>query len=136
MLDIKSKCHNKTIQLCLFKVALFFSVFTFSGYTGQAQSAPQLESITTELVESRNYTQSSNLYRLKNSFNKIDSIKFLLNLLSFNYSWTLLNINESIIIEYKSICKEYLSYKFNFLKLPTKVLLPSSKDEFLSFSII
>lgn len=126
------KYHKKMIQLCFLKVALLFSVCLFSGFNGQSSSIFP-ESITTELVESRKYDQSSNTFNLQKQKNQIISTEFLSNSSFCKSSWAVLHFRKSLATQYKSICKEYISYKFRFMKFLTRISV-SSDDEMLSFS--
>lgn len=136
MTGTKSIYHKKTIQLCLVKVVLFFSVCAFSGFSGQVQSIhPQ--SVRTELLEARRNKDSSfKLFQFQQNLDETSHTKLRLNLVLYNHPWNLLNFSRSLAIEYKSICKKSFSYKYSYIQLPTKILSPSPEDEMPSFSLI
>lgn len=135
MMNSKSKLYAKTIQLYLFKVVLFFSVCAFSGFNTEFQST-YLEPIRTELIESKNYDVPSRLYKIQQNITKGISKRFLLGLSFCHYSWTILNLEHSLAVNYKSICEKLLSYEYTDIKFSIKTFPRSSKDEMLSFPLI
>lgn len=134
MKEIKFKYCKNTAQLWLLKVAFFFSVFAFSGFNEKIQDI-YLESVRTELVETRNYSSAFKINNFPRGIGYITSTALLFDLKSYNYSWVLLNFNHSQIIKYRSISKKSLSYNFRFIKLPIKTF-PSSSEDDLSLSSI
>lgn len=135
-MNFKSKYHQKTIQLCLLKVVLFFSVCAFSGFNGLPQST-YLKSVKTELVDSTTNESTSRLFNIKKGRNKVISFKFLLGISSYNHYWILLNFDTSLSTAYKSICNKFLSYHYTHIELLTKAIPLSSEDEdSASFSFV
>lgn len=124
----KIKYTKQQIQLCLFKVALCFSVFAFTGYNVQAESAFQ-QSIQTELVESKVSNFDFNLNNFTKTYIKIPSTGFQFDIRPYN-SYALLYTQKLILIKYKNAFKETLSYNVFSIKLLVKKSLSSSEDEF------
>lgn len=127
MFKIKYKYNKEIIQLWSLKVALFFSVFAFSGFNTQIRNT-FLESTKTELVESRD---SQPIFSLKHFTHQVSIAAF-----KWDYKndiWALSIFNQSTEVKYQSLQKLRLSYTFSSVNLPIKMpVLPTEDSVILS----
>ncbi len=127
MQETKLNFNQNVIRLCLFKVALFFSVFAFSGFNEKIQNSFQ-ESTKTELVQSRNFKSVFSLNSFTNKHLTTPFSEFNLEIKPY-HSYALLYFKKNVIIKHKVALKKTLSYDFFSIKLPIKTSLSSSSDE-------
>lgn len=119
--------YQNLIRLWLFKAVLLFSVFSFSGYNLQIQSAVT-ESVQTELIESR--TRKS-VYRQKKNTNKYSKTllaSLLLNIQSSNI-WSILNYNTVLNTKFKSYRNRIVLYSITSTKIRFKIQPTSSEED-------
>ncbi len=132
MKETKFKYNKKELRLCLFKVALLFSVFAFSGFNENIESAFH-ESIETELVETRIYKADFSLNSFSQSYSKA-LLSSSLSDLKVNSTSALFYFNQSLEVQYKALLKENLTYDFSSRKLPFKKI-PSTEDGVPHFTL-
>ena len=131
MKEIKFKYKQHSVRLWLLQVALFFSVFAFSGFNEKIQDSFH-ESDKTELVESQILKPVLSLNSFTNTCLTLLFTAFPFDVNSYR-TYALLHFKKYIVIKYKAALKETLSYKLSSIKLPIKITLPSSSDEMPPF---
>lgn len=114
-------------QFCLFKIALLFSVFAFSSFNVQVNYT-FLESVRTELIDLRDDQLLSSIKSFPKANSKFSSAESIFDFKS-PYSWVLSPLSQSLLVEYKSINKEFFTYKNTSLKLLLKAISSSNEDE-------
>jgi hypothetical protein len=131
MKEIKFKYFKNSIRLCLFKVALLLSVFSFSGFNAQLQST-NYHATQVELVESRTSKPIGKINKLENQFYYISVALSSFISKPFNI-WALRNHNHLFEVDLKINQKKTLLYQIFPIKTLFKIPSPSSEDEILAF---
>lgn len=125
--------HKRKLTKCLLTVALFFSIFSFSGFASNSHSILQQET-QTEIVISK---------ILKNSKREISYIKaielnscndFLL-IPSKNWTYTLLAYNIHTKVKFDNISLQFCSYKSSTRFFHAKTI-PHGSDEDVFLSLV
>lgn len=126
MSETKNTYNKHFIQLCIIKVALVFSVFSFSGFHNYYRF-PYHESVKIELFELR---EEQNVLSQASQTENIQETA--INEFNFSnkqyYFWVSSNFNQRTLTTYKSIYKKHLSLNSTVLKLPIKTIPSSSKS--------
>lgn len=125
--------YQNLIRLWLFKAVLFFSVFSFSGFNLQIQSAIN-ESVKTELVESRIRKPVYGLKKNTNKYSKTLLASPLLDIKSLNI-WAILNHNTILKTKFKSYRNRIVLYSITSIKTRFKIPPTSSEDETSPLSV-
>ncbi|MGK7392484.1 MAG: hypothetical protein ACNS60_19170 [Candidatus Cyclobacteriaceae bacterium M2_1C_046] len=110
----------------LLTVALFFSIFTFSGYAGYSQSRQQ-QATQTELVISNNHKTCKRTISFKKAFELTSCNDFLISTYK-NWTNTLFTYNILTKVKLDSISKQFCSYK-SADRFPQVKTIPKSSDE-------
>ncbi len=123
----KIKCNKNKVSNWILNIALFFSVFAFSGYNGNLHSAFQ-ESTQTELVLSKNSRIDKSVISFKKAFDELVIVNYP-SALKDSQHFAQLVYNQCLQAKFIVFSKKILSYKSSFLFLKFRIIHPTSEDD-------
>lgn len=133
MINISFTYHKDKLTKWLLMVTLFFSIFTFSGYSNNSQSKQKLVT-QSELLLSNNHKTGKRTISYKKAF---ELIRFNSYLNRHYTSWTnaLFSYNLLTKIKLFNILKQFYLYKFTHPYQQVKTIPQSSDESILGLNI-